>query len=174
MRYPGCNLSVIVTTGRCDVSRAVGFLLVGILVAACSAPPLSSRAAVTPSCERPPTIIFGENGTPIPIVLQCDKAVAEATRAIPAAMSGTSGSRITSIDFGYGRYCPPGSRCGPFAGQGELGFVLFGFTDGSSWLASVIADPNGVVRVTNNDPTPTRSPSAGTQSKPRGEFVHRV
>lgn len=144
------------------MSRAFGLLLAGALVAACSAASTSARATVSPSCEGAPTIVFGENGTPIPIALQCDKAVAEAMRAVPPAMAGSAGGNITSIDFGYGRYCPPGWRCGPFAGQGELGFVLFGFADGSSWLVSVRADPSGVVSVADSGPTPTRPPSAGS------------
>ena len=146
-----------------EVCKAFGFLLAGILLAACSsAAPPSPRAAVTPSCEGAPTIVFGEHGTPIPIVLECDKAVAEATGALPAAMAGRARGNITTIDFGYGRYCPPGWRCGPFAGQGELGYVLFGFADGSSWLVSVKADPNGVVSVSDSGPTPTRPPSASS------------
>ncbi len=144
------------------MSRAVGLLLAGVLVAACSAASTSPHAAVTPGCEGALTIVFGENGTPIPIVLQCDKAVAEAMRAVPAAMAGSAGGNIISIDFGYGLYCPPGWRCGPFAGQDELGFVLFGFADGSRWLVSVRADPNGVVSVADSGPTPTRPPSAGS------------
>lgn len=139
-----------------ELIRAIGLLLATAILAACStAPSPSPLAAVTPTCEGAPTIVFGENGTPIPIVLKCDQAVAAATGALPVAMAGRAGGNITSIDFGYGRYCPPGWRCGAFASKGELGFVLFGFTDGSSWLVSVKADQSGVVSATDSGPTPT-------------------
>jgi hypothetical protein len=149
------------------IGRGNGTLLAALLfgTAACIATPTSApsasitapsgtpRAAVTPTCDAPPTIVF-DHGTPIPIVLKCDKALSAATAALPAAMAGRDGGNVASIEFGYGQYCPPALPCA-FAGQGDLGFVVFGFTDGSSWLVSLKADQKGEVSVTGSGPPPT-------------------
>jgi hypothetical protein len=135
-------------------------LLLAIFIAACQAAPTvaPSHQAATPSCETPPTIAFGQGGTPVPILLACDKAVAEAFARLPASVGGSFGDDITSIEFHYGRYCPPGWRCGPFFGQGDVGFVVFGLANGDSWLVAVDSDPTGRVSVTDIEPTPTHPP----------------
>lgn len=134
------------------VSR-VGLVLAIFLAAGCSSvvSPAPSLVAVTPSCEAPPAISLS-TGSPIPIVLACDKAVAEAFASLPASSGGRSGGDVAGIYFGYGRYCPPGNRCGPFAGRGDLGYVVFTFRDGSMVVVNVTADQNGVVTIATDAP----------------------
>jgi hypothetical protein len=141
------------------MARSLGIPLVGLLVAACSsiAPSRSPLAGIAPECASPPSItsINAEGSqVPIPIVLTCDKAVSAAFAALPATVGGPFGGDITSIQFGFGGYCPPGERC-PFSESGDRGFVVFGFRDGSSYLVVVEADQAGVVSVTELAPLST-------------------
>lgn len=115
--------------------------------------PISALPSPALSCEGPPTIVF-DDGTPIPIVLTCDRAIAAAVAAIPLGHD-----RVTSLDFGYGRYCPPGWRCGPPAGTGDIGFVIVEMADTPTILVTVEAGPSGNIASTHVGPLPTRPPT---------------
>jgi hypothetical protein len=80
--------------------------------------------------------------------------VGAAYASLPAGVAGPFGGLVTAIDFHYGRYCPPGTGC-PFAGRGDIGFVIFTFRDRSTDVVNVMADQNGVVSVPTEAPAPS-------------------
>jgi hypothetical protein len=83
----------------------------------------------------------------MPLALTCEAAVDAAFAALPAVAGGPAVGEITSIQFGFGRYCPPGERCLIEVPNGD-GFVVFVLRDGPSYLASVQAGQTGAVSVT--------------------------
>ena len=99
---------------------------------------------------KPASAGVDEAGSPIPVTLTCEAAVA-AARAL--AGPGVVADRI---EFAYGYYCPPGYFC--VASGPNEGHVIFRRpAPGPDLVVQVSADPAG--RVTAQGPVPVPTPS---------------
>jgi hypothetical protein len=86
------------------------------------------------------------------ITLTCENGVAAAK-----AVVGPNPT-VVSIEFGWGRWCPPGAACIPFIPN--EGWVIFHRSDGlPDLLVSVTADASGKVTAAAPTPLPVPSPS---------------
>jgi hypothetical protein len=80
--------------------------------------------------------------------MTCEDAVAAAITALPAFHPS-----ITTIEFHYGSWCPPGEGCQ--APRSDIGFVVFTFVVGTPSFVRVIERPViGVVAVGGAMPFP--------------------
>jgi len=118
-------------------------------------PSPSPSTAVAPKvvCDHsaPTSAGTDPSGSPIPVTLTCQNAVA-AAEALVGADPG-----ITYIEFDYRRWCPPGYFC--VASGLNDGHVIFHVKGrGPDILVTVVADKAGTV--TASSPQPMPSPSA--------------
>ena len=91
------------------------------------------------------------SGSPIPVTLTCENAVA-AAKAVVAPDPA-----IAYIEFDYGRWCPPGFFCVMSTmNDGHVIFHVNGLRP--DILVQVVADEAG--RVTASSPQPMPSPSS--------------
>lgn len=99
--------------------------------------------------EQPPTIsvAIDASGTQsiLPILLTCENAIAATKAALASDLA-----KVVSVDFGYGRYCPPGWRCGPFV-SADIGYVIVGFANDPSVVAPLRLGSGSAVTVTQID-----------------------
>ncbi len=131
--------------------RVAAIAGLALLLAGCSSVNVTPAASPAVTCAGPETIsvAIDASGTQsiLPIVLTCDHAIAAAKAALTPAL-GT----VTSLDFGYGRYCPPGWHCGPFPiGGDDLGFVIVAFSNSPSVVVSLVRGSGTTVVVTKID-----------------------
>jgi hypothetical protein len=90
------------------------------------------------------------SGSPIPVTLTCENAVA-AAEAVVGADPG-----ITYIEFDYRRWCPPGYFC--VASGLNDGHVIFHVKGrGPDILVTVVADKAGTVSASSPQPLPSPS-----------------
>jgi hypothetical protein len=108
--------------------KSFGALLAACLVvAACSSVVPNPSATSAETCD-PSTgayeVVGGGSPLPVPTHLACDAAIA-AARTLVAGLP--SMEHLVSIEFHYGRWCPPGARCGAsvFGGFLDIGYVVF-------------------------------------------------
>lgn len=102
--------------------------------------------AIVPVCGAPPPRTG--DGTPVPILLTCDDAVTTAVAALPSGVAGLTEGLIRSIAFDYGLYCRAGIPCGSWDYPAfQIGHVLVGLADGSSWVVEVGSDGTGLPTV---------------------------
>jgi hypothetical protein len=131
------------------VRRIVVIGCLALVLAGCSTVTVTPMSSPAVTCEPPPTIsvAIDASGTQsiLPILLTCDTAIA-ATKAALTTDLGT----VVSLDFGYGHYCPPGLPCAPYY-NADAGFVVVGFADTQSVVASVSLVSGGAVTVTKID-----------------------
>lgn len=118
-------------------------------------PSPSPSTAVAPKvvCDHGAPISAGTDasGSPIPVTLTCENAVAAAEAVIAPDPA------IAYIEFGYRRWCPPGYFC--VASGPNDGHVIFHVKGrGPDILVQVVADEAG--RVTASSPQPMPSPSS--------------
>lgn len=145
------------TAYRAPMRRRFGWLLGGALLAAmvgaCAADPPSPHPSPAITCQLPPTVtVIGAAGqeSVIPIALTCDSAIA----ALDAALAGAP-QPVLSLQFGYGRYCPPGRRCGPFlATSVNQGYVVVTFDGAPTQVANVGTDASGQTILLNIELAP--------------------
>jgi hypothetical protein len=111
-----------------------------------------SAAAAQPKVVCQPYNWVDADPSHLPAVtLTCENAVAAAKVVVGPDLA------VVSIEFGWGRWCPPGSACIPFVPND--GWVIFHRShDLPDLLMSVTADASG--KVTAAAPTPLPSPSA--------------
>ena len=130
-------------TRRVDCRSLVFFLAVIAGLAACGPAPTASPAAEAKvTC---PTGHFGE-----PSTMSCQEAVAAAAARLPLGHD-----EVTSVEMGYGFFCPPGRlTCqGP---RPDSAYVVFTFETGEPILVSVKeSSATGAVSVTEVGPLPT-------------------
>jgi hypothetical protein len=117
-------------------------------------PSPSPSTAVAPRvvCDHsaPTSAGTDDSGSPIPVTLTCENAVAAAT-AVVGADPG-----IISIEFDYRRWCPPGFFCA-LSGLND-GHVIFHMAgQGPDILVNVVADTAGTVRAASPQPLPSPS-----------------
>jgi hypothetical protein len=145
-------------------------LVAAVVLAACSfapvppptashATPLTKPSTPTPapggptvSCEpAADSIGTDDSGSPIPVTLTCDKAVA----AAEAALGPDPG--IASIEFHYRYLCPPGNFC--VVTTENDGHVIFHLTRRRpDIVVQIHTDQSG--RVIASSPQPVRSPGS--------------
>ena len=118
-------------------------------------PSLSPSAAVAPKvvCDhsKPASAGTDDSGSPIPVTLTCQNAVA-AAEALVGADPG-----IVSIEFDYLRWCPPGFYCA-LSGLND-GHVIFHIAGlGPDILVDVVADKAGRVSASSPQLLPSPSP----------------
>jgi hypothetical protein len=159
--------------------RASGAVVLLIAIAAgcvtalpsVSAPPSASRPATpasqssrpaspSPSTAVAPKVVcdhskpasagIDDAGSPIPVTLTCENAV-DAAEAVVGADPD-----ITSIEFDYRRWCPPGFFC-VLSGLND-GHVIFHMDGpGPDIVVSVVADKAGAVSASSPQPLPSPS-----------------
>jgi len=123
--------------------------------------PSSNPSSPSPSTAVAPKVVCDHSapssagtdsfGSPIPVTLTCQSAVA-AAEAVVGADPG-----ITYIEFDYRRWCPPGYFC--VASGLNDGHVIFHVKGrGPDILVTVVADKAGTV--TASSPQPLPSPSS--------------
>ena len=109
------------------------------------------------SCERPPTVTVSDEGgreSVMPVMLTCGAAL----DALAPALADPP-APVLSLDFGYGRYCPPGVRCGPFSALGlDQGFVVVTFDGAPTQVAAISLSSSGQVIVTGIEHVPGSKP----------------
>jgi hypothetical protein len=104
-------------------------------------------------CDRsaPTSAGTDDSGSPIPVALTCENAVAAAKAVVGPDPA------IADIEFDYGRWCPPGYFCVMSTmNDGHVIFHMKGVRP--DILVSVVADEAG--KVTTSNPQPMPSPSS--------------
>jgi hypothetical protein len=125
------------------------------------APPSSKPPSPSPSTAAAPKVVCDtsapssagtdDSGSPIPITLTCENAVAAAKTVVGPDPA------IAYIEFDYFRLCPPGMFC-VWSGMND-GHVIFHMKGRRpDILVNVVADKVGMVKASNPQPLP--SPSA--------------
>jgi len=124
------------------------------------APPSSSPPSPSPSTAAAPKVVCDrsapasagtdDSGSPIPVTLTCENAVAAAKAVVGPDPA------IAYIEFDYFRWCPPGYFCRMSTwNDGHVIFHMNGLRP--DILVDVVADESG--RVTASSPQPMPSPS---------------
>lgn len=152
----------------------MGLLLVAVAACAPTVPPSSSPsvpASPTPASTSPgptatPSVPFAlvcdptpaslgttDAGSPIPVHLTCQAAIAATSIAVSAQISE---SAITGMAFHFRRWCPPGVFCA-FSNDDD-GYVVVHTIGAADLLVQVSADASGHVRVEYAGPFPSTDP----------------
>lgn len=116
--------------------------------------PSPSAAAAQPKvvCQPNNTVLDADPSHLPAITLTCENAVAAAKAVVGPDPT------VVSIEFGWGRWCPPGAACIPFIPN--EGWVIFHRSGGlPDLLVSVTADASGKVTAAAPTPLPAPSPS---------------
>ena len=132
-----------------------------VSTSASPAPPSSNPPSPSPSTAVAPKVVCDHSapssagtdsfGSPIPVTLICENAVAAAKAVVGPDPA------IASIEFDYFFWCPPGMFC--VASTMNDGHVIFHMKgQRPDILVTVVADKAG--RVTASSPQPMPSPSA--------------
>ncbi len=133
----------------------LGAALLAAAVGACAdeAPSPSPRPSPSLTCQGPPTVTLTDAAgreSIVPITLTCDAAIAALGPALASAPAP-----VLSLEFGYGRYCPPGRRCGPFAMDAlNTGYVVVTFEGAPTQVATVGTDASGQTILLNIELAP--------------------
>lgn len=125
------------------------------------APPSSNPPSPSPSTAVAPKVVCDhgapssagtdDSGSPIPVTLTCENAVAAAEAVVGPDPA------IAYIEFDYRRWCPPGMFC--VLSTWNDGHVIFHMNGlRPDILVQVVAD--GAGRVTASSPQPMPSPSS--------------
>jgi hypothetical protein len=103
----------------------------------------------------------GANGSQVPIVitLTCENAIAAAWAAVGPDPA------VASIDFHYGRWCPPGALCA--ATLPNQGYVIF-HRSGQGRDVMVLVEADDAGKVTAHGPQAAPSPSVPAATGFRG------
>ncbi len=153
---------------RCGALAVTGLLVVLLGGSAAPAPTADPADATRPSAaaaaaasptvvcatESPSWTAVGADGSPVPVAvtLGCGQAVAAAR-----ALVGPDPS-VVSIEFAFGRWCPPGAICS--AARPNTGYVVFHRRVGlADLVVSVQSDASGNVSAEAAAPISSPSPS---------------
>ena len=121
---------------------SVRIALIALLILGCISSP-SPGGVVEPGVSCPDISVWGR-----PPTLTCTDAVLAAIAALPVIHPS-----ITTIEFFYGSWCPPGEGCQ--ASRPAKGYVVFSFIVGSPQIVKVAERPNvGVVTIGAARPFP--------------------
>lgn len=132
-----------------DQSRRVGWRsLVFFLAAIAGLAACGPAPTVTPAAEAKVTCPTGRFGEPP--TMSCQEAVAAAAAKLPLGHD-----EITSVEMGYGFFCPTGRLTCQFP-RPDSAYVIFKFETGEPILVSVKeSSATGAVSVTEVGPLPT-------------------
>jgi hypothetical protein len=161
LRAGGAVVVLLVVAAGCATPVPSVSASPALSTSASPAPPSSNPPSPSPSTAAAPKVVCDRSapgsagtddlGSPIPVTLTCENAVA-AAEAVVVPDPG-----IAYIEFDYLRYCPPGMFC-TWSGFND-GHVIFRAKGRRpDILVNVHADEAG--RVTASSPQPLPSPSS--------------